>query len=71
MSKCDFNKVAKHQNHINNSIEVTLGYEYSPVNLLHFFRTPFSKNTSGRLLLHHGSNSKIVSSCYFNFKKYI
>ena len=25
----------------------------SPVNLLHIFSTPFSKNTSGRLLLFH------------------
>ena len=37
MPKCDFNKVAKHG--------------YSPVNLLHIFRTSFPKNTSGRLLL--------------------
>ena len=34
-----------------NIIEITLGYEYSPVKLLHIFRTPFPKNTSGRLLL--------------------
>ena len=33
-------------------IEITLQHGYSPVNLLHIFRTPFSKNTSGRLLLH-------------------
>ena len=37
MPNCDFNKVAKHG--------------YSPVNLLHSFRTPFLKNTSGGLLL--------------------
>ena len=42
MPKCDFNKVA---------IEITLRHECSPVNLLHIFRTPFPKNTSGGLLL--------------------
>ena len=35
--KCDFNKI-------------TLRYGYSPVNLLHVFRTPFSRNISGWLL---------------------
>ena len=35
--KWDFNKVAKQ-------------HECSPVNLLHIFRIPFSKNTSGWLL---------------------
>ena len=43
MSKCDFNKVAKHS--------------CSPVNLLDIFRKPFPKNTSGQntegLLLAH------------------
>ena len=34
-----------------NIIEITLQHGYSPVNLLHIFRTPFLKNTSGRLLL--------------------
>ena len=37
--KSDFNKVA------------IFWYGCSPVNLLHIFRTPFPKNTSGRLLL--------------------
>ena len=32
-------------------IEITLRHGYSPVNFLHIFRTPFLKNTSGRLLL--------------------
>ena len=40
--KCDFNKVA---------IKITLQHGYSPVNLLDILRTPFSKNTSGWLLL--------------------
>ena len=34
-----------------NFIEIKLRHECSPVNLLHIFRTPFLKNTSGRLLL--------------------
>ena len=33
-----------------NFIEITLRHGCSPVNLLHIFRTPFTKNTSGRLL---------------------
>ena len=36
MQKCNFNKVSK---------------QYSPVNLLHIFRAPFTKNISGWLLL--------------------
>ena len=40
MPKCDFNKVA---------IEITFRHGCSPVNLLHILRTPFSKNTSGRI----------------------
>ena len=34
-----------------NFIEIALRQGCSPVNLLHIFRTPFLKNTSGRLLL--------------------
>ena len=34
-----------------NSIEITLQHGCSPVNLQHIFRTPFSRNTSGWLLL--------------------
>ena len=41
MPKCDFSKV----------IEIALGHGCSPVNLLHIFRAPSPKNTSGRLLL--------------------
>ena len=43
--KCDFNKV------FCNFTEIPLRYGYSPVNLLHIFRTSFYKNTYGRLLL--------------------
>ena len=35
----------------NNFIKITLWHGCSPVNLLHIFRTPFTKNTSERLLL--------------------
>ena len=34
-----------------NFIEVKLRHVCSPVNLLHIFKTPFTKNTFGRLLL--------------------
>ena len=34
-----------------NFIEITLRHGFSPVNLLHIFRKPFPKNTSGGLLL--------------------
>ena len=34
-----------------NFIEITLLHGCSPVNFLHIFRTPFPRNTSGRLLL--------------------
>ena len=47
MAKCDFNKVAL----FSNFIEITLWHECSPVNLLRIFRTPFSKNTYGGMLL--------------------
>ena len=38
-------------NFIRNFIEIAFSHERSPVNLLHIFRTPFPKNTSGGLLL--------------------
>ena len=34
-----------------NFLEIALRYGWSPVNLLHIFRTPFPRNTSGWLLL--------------------
>ena len=40
MPKCDFNKVA------NNIIEITVRHGCSLENLMHFFRTSFSKKTS-------------------------
>ena len=40
MPKCDFNKGA-----------LQLRHGCSPVNLLHIFKIPFTKNTTGKLLL--------------------
>ena len=45
MPKCDSIKL------LGNFIEITLRHECSPLNLLHIFRTTFTKNTSERLLL--------------------
>ena len=36
---------------LHNFIEITLQHDCSPVNVLHIFRTPFPKNTSGQLHL--------------------
>ena len=47
MPKCDLNKVAKQSNFF----EIALRHGCHPVILLHIFRTPFLKNTSGRLPL--------------------
>ena len=52
MPECDCNQVAS------NFIEIVLRHGFSPVNLLHIFRTSFLKNTSGRLLLKKGIFSK-------------
>ena len=45
-----------------NFIEITLRHRCSPVNLLHTLRTPFPKNSSGRLLLEFA-----LQRSYFNF----
>ena len=52
MPKCDFNKVA---------VEITLRHGCSSVTLLHIFKTPFLKNTSG------GLNSLLGIFCYVYF----
>ena len=44
MPKCDFSKVQS------NFIEISLLHRCFPVNLLHIFRPPFPKNTSGWML---------------------
>ena len=49
---------------LSNFIEIALQHESSPVNLLHIFRTPFPKNTSGWLLL-----DKDVNDCHIIKKK--
>ena len=36
---------------LRNFIEITLRHGFSPVNFPHIFRTPFTENTSGWLLL--------------------
>ena len=53
MPKCHFNKVALqlYVKLLCNFIEIALRHGCSQVNLLHFFRTPVLKNTSGRLLM--------------------
>ena len=45
-----------------NFIEIILRHGRSPVNLLHIFRTPFPKNTSGWLLL-----TRTSLSCMYIF----
>ena len=48
--KCAAN-LQKNTHRLCNFIEITHRHGCSPVNLLHIFRTPFLKNTSGQLLL--------------------
>ena len=45
-----------------NFIEITLRHGCSPVNLLHIFRTPFLKNTSGWLLLNM-ETGEVADNC--------
>ena len=54
-----------------NFIEITLWHGCSPITLLYVFRTPFPKNTSGRLLLEiliklKNSNLNLQYSLKFN-----
>ena len=55
MQKCHFNKVAW------NFIEITLRHGCSPGNFLDIFRTPFTKNTSGWLLLNFKTMALLCS----------
>ena len=48
-----------------NFIEVALRHGYSPVTLLHIFRTPFSKDTSIRLLLQLVAGTSCVFHQFF------
>ena len=53
----------------NNFIEITLRHGCSPVNLLHIFRTPFLKNTSGWLLVNYLlSRRRLIESCCWEHK---
>ena len=54
MPKCNFSKFVAIINVLINVsiISVTFRHGFSPVKLLHIFRTPFPTNTSGGLLLH-------------------
>ena len=56
-----------------NFIEITLRHECFPVNLLHIFRTAFSKNTSGWLLLErvHFDKSFFCRACEFSWTQQI
>ena len=65
MSKCDFKVLSIF-------IEITLWHGCSPVNLLHIFRTPFFKNTTGWLLPCYASKSVcflvcLTSTCYCHY----
>ena len=52
-----------------NFIEIALRHGSSPVNLLHIFRVPFPKNTSGRLLLKQPSVVFLKKRCFKKFHK--
>ena len=52
----------------NSFIEITLRDRCSPVNLMHIFRTPFLKNTSGWLLLRKAQQ---VASAHSVIKNYL
>ena len=58
-----------------NFIEITLRHGCSPVKLLHIFRAPFPKNTSGWLLLDEGSyprnKSFLIKLQAFRFSKVV
>ena len=46
-----------------NLIEIALRHGCSPINLLHIFRTPFTKNTSGRPLLLFSYIFEMLKKC--------
>ena len=52
-----------------NFIKIALRHGCSPVNLLHIFRTPFLKNTSGWLLLKF---DRVLNTplCYYHLSKH-
>ena len=63
MSKCDFNKVV-----LQIAIEAAFRHGCSPVNLLHIFRTLFTKNTSGWMLLKGNQIMKFSQLIEYNMR---
>ena len=53
-----------------NFVEITLRYGCSPVNLLHIFITPFSKNNSGWLLLYISLCSLLMYIYHSTWRNY-
>ena len=53
-------KIRCSKNMLCNFIEITLRHGCCPVKLLYIFRTPFPKNTSGRLLLKPTNNMSVI-----------
>ena len=51
MPKSDFDKIVQLEIEIEIKIKIAFRHGCSPVNLLHIFRTPFSKNTPGELFM--------------------
>ena len=60
MPKCDSIKL------LFNFIEIALWRGCSPANLLYIFRTPFSKNNSGWLLLSFAQKTNLWDTKYFS-----
>ena len=60
MPKCNFNKVTK---------QITLRHGCSSVNLLHFFKTLFYKNSSGALLLYDTELGSQKGKSHWDAKK--
>ena len=54
-----------------NFIEITLQHGYSPVKLLHIFRTPFPRNTSGGLLLKSSKLEYDDPPAFCSFLRYL
>ena len=52
-------------------IEIVLRRGCSPVNLLHIFKAPFPKNTSGRPLLYLGKTDRNIMTLLHVHGKYI
>ena len=52
-------------------IEIVLRRGCSPVNLLHIFRAPFPKNTSGRPLLYLGKTDRNIMTLLHEHGRHI